>query len=386
MTDRLPAPLVAPDTDLRDFGFMPLDVVRLRDSDFAARASGDEFRAGIFLWCAAWHQLPAASLPDDDVVLSQLAGYGRALKEWKSVRAGALHGFVKCADGRFYHPVVAEKANKAWLEKLIARWKRECDRIRKENEGRKEKGLAPLDMPAKPMDARQTGPAVPAEAASHSDGIPTEAAPPSIGNPPEPAQTSGGTPPVNTQTLRGKSGGNSPQGRGIGRERKESSSSARASRAQTTPDDDDLLAEFTKAADDNIAPGCANIRPLRKLLDEGLDWKLDILAVAKARISKGKPLENFGNYWLAGEIRDWHRRRLAAAAKAGLGADAPQRDEGRFLDETSPDWPRAAELWRRQHHKPIGPPITEREGRRGWYFPTAMLVAEKGAKPSEAAE
>ena len=110
MTDRPPAPLVAPDTDLRDFGFMPLDVDRLRDSDFAARTSGDEFRAGIFLWCAAWHQIPAASLPDDDVVLSQLAGYGRAVRECRGARAGALHGFVKCTDGRLYHPVVAEKA------------------------------------------------------------------------------------------------------------------------------------------------------------------------------------------------------------------------------------------------------------------------------------
>ena len=65
------------------------------------------------------------------MVLSQLAGYGRAIREWKGVRAGALHGFVKCEDGRLYHPVVAEKAKKAWLEKLLARWKRECDRVRK---------------------------------------------------------------------------------------------------------------------------------------------------------------------------------------------------------------------------------------------------------------
>ena len=104
----LPAPLTLPACDLSDFAYMELDVRRLRDSKFAAAAEGEAFRAGILLWCAAWHQVPAASLPDDDVELANLAGYGRVLKEWKKVRAAALHGFVKCADGRLYHPVVAE--------------------------------------------------------------------------------------------------------------------------------------------------------------------------------------------------------------------------------------------------------------------------------------
>ncbi len=106
-------PLVCADTDLRDFPFMPLDVVRLRDSDLAARATGEEFRASVLLWCASWHQVPAASLPDDDAVLASLAGFGRSVKDWAKVRKGALHGWIKCDDGRLYHPVVAEKANDA---------------------------------------------------------------------------------------------------------------------------------------------------------------------------------------------------------------------------------------------------------------------------------
>lgn len=113
-----PDPLVAADVDLTDFGFMPLDVRRLRDSKIAANASGDEFRAAVLLWCAAWHQKPAASLPDDDVELSQLAGYGRVVREWRKVRDGALHGWVKCSDGRLYHPVIAEKANEAWGQRI----------------------------------------------------------------------------------------------------------------------------------------------------------------------------------------------------------------------------------------------------------------------------
>jgi hypothetical protein len=113
---------------------MPLDVVRLRDSDLAVTAEADEFRCAVLLWCASWHQVPAASLPDDDKVLAQYAGYGRVVKEWMKVREGALRGWVKCADGRLYHAVVAEKANEAWLAKLRQRLKTECARIKKHND------------------------------------------------------------------------------------------------------------------------------------------------------------------------------------------------------------------------------------------------------------
>lgn len=113
-------PLVDARVDLRDFPFMPLDAARLRDSDLAATASGDAFRAAVLLWCAAWHQVPAASLPDDDAVLAVLAGYGRGaacVTAWREVRSVALRGFVLCSDGRLYHPVIAGKAAEAWKRK-----------------------------------------------------------------------------------------------------------------------------------------------------------------------------------------------------------------------------------------------------------------------------
>jgi len=134
MPDDSLLPLTPPECDLRDFAFMPLDVVRLRDSDISAVSSGDEFRCAVLLWCASWHQVPAASLPDDDIVLSQLSGYGRVVKEWKKLRAGALRGWIKCSDGRLYHPVVAEKANEAWARKLEQAWRTECGRIKKLNQ------------------------------------------------------------------------------------------------------------------------------------------------------------------------------------------------------------------------------------------------------------
>jgi 5-methylcytosine-specific restriction endonuclease McrA len=106
-------PLSPPGLDLRDFDWMPLDVQRLRDSDLSVLATGDAFRAAVLLWCASWHQVPAGSLPTDDRLLANLAGYGRDLKGWGLAKADAMRGFVECSDGRLYHPVVAEKAIEA---------------------------------------------------------------------------------------------------------------------------------------------------------------------------------------------------------------------------------------------------------------------------------
>lgn len=112
-THELLALLVSTDCDLRDFAFMPLDVARLRDSDLAIQVGAEEFRAAVLLWCAAWHQVSAASLPDDDKTLAAPAGDGRALSEWRKHREGALYSWIKCADGRLYHPVVAERTHDA---------------------------------------------------------------------------------------------------------------------------------------------------------------------------------------------------------------------------------------------------------------------------------
>lgn len=118
----LPPPPTPIDCNLRDFAFMPLDVVRLRDSDLAATSNAEVFRAAVLAWCVAWHQIPAASLPDDDAAIARLVGMGRDLKGWKKLRVGgALDGFEKCSDGRLYHGVVAEKANTAWQSKQSQR-------------------------------------------------------------------------------------------------------------------------------------------------------------------------------------------------------------------------------------------------------------------------
>lgn len=142
-----PPPMTGADCDLSDFAYMELDVRRLRDSKFAATDNAEAFRAGILLWCAAWHQIPAASLPDDDVELANLAGYGRVVKEWKKVREAAMHGFVKCSDGRLYHKVIAEKAATAYAAKVKHAYARFCDRLRKENAKRQREGKESFGIP-----------------------------------------------------------------------------------------------------------------------------------------------------------------------------------------------------------------------------------------------
>ena len=127
-----PEPMTPPDCDLRDFAYMPLEVLRLRDSGVASLPSPEAFRACVLAWCVSWHQVPAASLPDDDNALSVLLGYGRATAAWSKVRnAGGLHGWIKCSDGRLYHPVVAEKAREAWQRKQAQK-----ERSRKGNKAR----------------------------------------------------------------------------------------------------------------------------------------------------------------------------------------------------------------------------------------------------------
>lgn len=114
----LPTPMTSPACDLRDFGYMPLAVEQLLDSETWLMATGDEAKAAITLWCKSWHQVPAASLPNNDRILALLSGAGA---KWKKVKDVALRGFVLCSDGRFYHRVLAEKATESWAKKVAQR-------------------------------------------------------------------------------------------------------------------------------------------------------------------------------------------------------------------------------------------------------------------------
>jgi Protein of unknown function (DUF1376) len=114
----LPAPLVPAGVDLRDFPFIPLQFRRLFSSETWILGSAEEKLAALCLWCESWHQVPAASLPDDQRMLAHLSQTG---PRWSKVRGHALRGWIEASDGRLYHPVVAEKALDAWSKKQSQR-------------------------------------------------------------------------------------------------------------------------------------------------------------------------------------------------------------------------------------------------------------------------
>ena len=126
-----PDPLTPPECDLRGMEWMPLDINRLLTSETWILGTAEECKAAVTLWCEAWRQVPSASLPDDDRMLAHLSRLGPA---WKRARDAVLRSWVKCSDGRIYHPVVAEKARSAWEAKLA-----QAERTRAATEARKRK-------------------------------------------------------------------------------------------------------------------------------------------------------------------------------------------------------------------------------------------------------
>lgn len=150
--ESLPDPLTPPECDLRDFPFMPIDISRLFGSRFHANANDTEWRAGVTLWLKSFHQVPCGSIPDDDVALCRLAELGRDIKSWKKVKLVAMHGWIKCSDGRWYHPVVCEKAIEGWTRKLFQR-----ERSKKANEARwgASRGDAKRNPPSKKKETKK---------------------------------------------------------------------------------------------------------------------------------------------------------------------------------------------------------------------------------------
>ncbi len=113
----LPDPPVRPETNLKGFDNIPFEIVRLRKSKAWLIAKSNPALAFymINLWMASWLEVPAGSLEDDDAVLADAAMC--SAKRWPHVRDDVMRHWVKCSDGRLYHPVVCEKVAAAWSSK-----------------------------------------------------------------------------------------------------------------------------------------------------------------------------------------------------------------------------------------------------------------------------
>jgi uncharacterized protein YdaU (DUF1376 family) len=144
----LPPPPVPAHADCRAFPYMPLDTERLLMSDLALTCSLEVLGAAVLLWAAAWHAVPAGSLPAEDAALAHLA---RAGARWHGIKGAALRGFVLCSDGRLYHPVVCEKVRNAMRAQARAEDERALDAARKR---RARAARALKDAFARPPDVR----------------------------------------------------------------------------------------------------------------------------------------------------------------------------------------------------------------------------------------
>jgi uncharacterized protein YdaU (DUF1376 family) len=103
-------PLTSIEDDISGLDGFMLNTDRLMVSELWALSTGDEFKAALGLWCRAWKQTPAGSLPNDERVLAAFSGAGR---DWHKVRDMALRGFVACDDGRLYHKTLCEDVKRA---------------------------------------------------------------------------------------------------------------------------------------------------------------------------------------------------------------------------------------------------------------------------------
>lgn len=76
---------------------MPFFFNRFLTSRFVAKATVENGRADAFtavlLWMESLRQNPAGTLPNDDVQLARLAGFGTDLDAWSRAKARALYGW-----------------------------------------------------------------------------------------------------------------------------------------------------------------------------------------------------------------------------------------------------------------------------------------------------
>lgn len=120
--------------------WMPFYINRFLASRFVAHALAENRRADVcnamLLWCEAMKQDPAGTLPDDDVELARLAGFGPDVAGWKAARAGALYGWepVEIEDAterdgrRLGHPVIAQICSDMFKRKVGREKGREAGR------------------------------------------------------------------------------------------------------------------------------------------------------------------------------------------------------------------------------------------------------------------
>ena len=341
-----PAPLTPANCDLRAFRDMPLDVQRFRDSDLVTEEDPETILAALWLWTAAWHQIPAASLPNDDRALSRFAGFGRSIEAWHRVKDGALRGFVECSDGRLYHRTLSEKANNAWDKRLQYEWGKAKDRHRKAMRDVPEaertefpdfEGWKDHREPAEPLPGKQgrlplERAAIPAEKPSERARADRAPAPPRDA----PARTEEPKKPNESRNRSAGNGGdfhrNDPdipteialkgkEGKGVLREDSPTLPDSESLPPALGTDRVDLHHAVCKAAGYKpTSPTAINasLKQVEEWIEEGLDFETVVLPAIRAVVSRSEPTDRTRTL---GRFRHAVAREAAKAGEArGNGA------------------------------------------------------------------
>lgn len=113
---------------LSRFDWVPFHIHRFRTSRFVATVDRAAGFCAMVLWTEAACQDPAGTLPEDDLELANLAGFGRDVASWRELKDGALYGWSPCLvrygsklERRLWHRTILE----------VVLWQRDHELARK---------------------------------------------------------------------------------------------------------------------------------------------------------------------------------------------------------------------------------------------------------------
>lgn len=113
----LQAPLVPPDVNVATFPWAPVPLGYFLLHQLALEPAAEPFRVLVLLLAHSWRERPTTSLPNDELRLAAMAGFGRNLPAWTEVRDAVMKDWILASDGRWYHPEFSKWAMQAWESK-----------------------------------------------------------------------------------------------------------------------------------------------------------------------------------------------------------------------------------------------------------------------------
>ncbi len=115
----LPAPLIPPGVKLPGIDRTNNRPISLSLRGEFARGDAEAFLASIELYCAAFEQNPAGSLPACNESLEALLTEFTRAANWAAIGDRVRAGWVSCSDGRLYRQDLAISVLTVWLEMAL---------------------------------------------------------------------------------------------------------------------------------------------------------------------------------------------------------------------------------------------------------------------------